>query len=324
MLYRFAGGASFGIPIGPPASRVLAEAVLIDVDSTLIMHGIEFVRYVDDYVIVADQVEEVEFGIRTLAEVLYLNHGLTLQTAKTKIITSAGYLDSATEYEQKEAARRELIDLTGGYEDDVTGYEDLGEDAKRKIDALNLSEMLEDALDGKEQVDFQEVSFILSRLSSLREPDLIPLVLDNLGKLLPVAHAIARFFSAFDRLDDALKEDITNRLLLPIETDKHVSEYYAVWILNLFFERRTWNHAPRLARIFAETLSPAVKRFSALALSTSGTRAEAITAMRAFRGSLPLVRSALLLASVNLGRDERKFTMKSLQMSNHLERVLAN
>jgi hypothetical protein len=324
MLYRFADGASFGIPVGPPASRVLAEAVLIDVDSTLIMNGIEFVRYVDDYIIVADQIEDVEYGIRTLAEVLYLNHGLTLQTAKTKIITSADYLTTAEEYEQKEAARRELMDLTGGYDDDVTGYEDLNEDDKRRIDALNLSEMLEEALGGKEQVDYQEVSFILSRLSSLREPDLIPLVLDNLGKLLPVAHAIARFFSAFDQLEDALKDDIANRLLLPIETGKHVSEYYAVWILNLFFERKTWNHAPRLARIYAEAQTEAVKRFSALALSTSGTRAEAVTAMRSFRSSTPLVRTALLFESVNLGSDERKFIMKSLQLGNHLERLLAS
>jgi hypothetical protein len=288
------------------------------------MNGIEFVRYVDDYIIVADQIEDVEYGIRTLAEVLYLNHGLTLQTAKTKIITSADYLTTAEEYEQKEAARRELMDLTGGYDDDVTGYEDLNEDDKRRIDALNLSEMLEEALGGKEQVDYQEVSFILSRLSSLREPDLIPLVLDNLGKLLPVAHAIARFFSAFDQLEDALKDDIANRLLLPIETGKHVSEYYAVWILNLFFERKTWNHAPRLARIYAEAQTEAVKRFSALALSTSGTRAEAVTAMRSFRSSTPLVRTALLFESVNLGSDERKFIMKSLQLGNHLERLLAS
>lgn len=53
MLYRFSDGPSYGIPVGPPASRVLAEAVLIDVDSALIMHGINFVRFVDDYVIIA-------------------------------------------------------------------------------------------------------------------------------------------------------------------------------------------------------------------------------------------------------------------------------
>jgi hypothetical protein len=322
MLYRFSDGPSYGIPIGPPGSRVLAEAVLIDVDSALIMYGINFVRFVDDYVIVANQIEDAEFGIRKLAEVLYLNHGLTLQTAKTKIVKSADYLSAALDYEEKEASRRQLIDLTGGYDDEVGGYEELDAEAKKRIDALNLSGMLEEALDGEDHIDFQEVSFILSRLSSLREPDLIPIVLENIGKLFPVAHAVARFFSAFDQLEVALREDITNRLLLPIETSEHASEYYTVWILNLFFEIKNWNHAPRLARIYAEAQTDAVRRYAALALSTSGTRAEAMMAMRSFRAALPLVRTALLLVSVNLGRDERKFMIKSLPLRDQLERIL--
>jgi hypothetical protein len=323
MLYRFADGASYGIPTGPPASRVLAEAALIDVDSTLVMLGIDFVRFVDDYVVFADQVEDAEFGIRALAEVLYLNHGLTLQTAKTKIMASAKYLATASGFEEKEASHRELIDLTGGYDDQISGYDDLDEESKKQIDALNLSGMLEEALDGKEQIDFQEVSFILSRLSSLRQPDLIPIVLGNIEKLFPVAHAVVRFFSAFDQLDVALRDDVTNRLLVPIETMQHVSEYYAVWILSLFSEKKNWNNAPRLARIFVEAQSDAVKRYAVLALSTSGTRAESIMAMRSFRGSVPMVRTALLSASVNLGRDERRFMMKSLQLTNLLERIIA-
>ena len=35
MLTRLSENVSYGIPIGPPASRVLGEAVLVDVDSTL-------------------------------------------------------------------------------------------------------------------------------------------------------------------------------------------------------------------------------------------------------------------------------------------------
>lgn len=322
LLYRFAGGTSYGIPIGPAASRVLAEAVLIDVDSTLISKGVEFIRFVDDYVIIADRVEDAEYGIRALAEVLYLNHGLTLQTAKTRIKSSAEYLETSSDYEKKETAHRELIDLTGGY-DNERAYEDLDADEKKAVDGLNLSQMLEEALEGNEQIDFQEISFILSRLSSLREPNLVPTVLNNLEKLFPVAHAVAKFFSGFDMLDDALKAEVTDRLLLPIETNEHVSEYYAVWILNLFFEKQNWNHAPRLANIFATTQSEAVKRFSALALKTSGTRAEALTLMRSFRGAVPLLRSALLFVSSNLGRDERKYMIRGFQLENLLERLLS-
>ncbi|MGB6624615.1 MAG: RNA-directed DNA polymerase, partial [Candidatus Acidiferrales bacterium] len=75
MLSRFAEGTSYGIPVGPPASRLLGEAVLIDVDSTLMSFGIDFIRYVDDFVIFADTSTNAEYGIRALGETLFSNHG---------------------------------------------------------------------------------------------------------------------------------------------------------------------------------------------------------------------------------------------------------
>lgn len=40
---------SYGIPVGNTASRILAEAALIDIDNYLVSEGVRFVRYVDDY-----------------------------------------------------------------------------------------------------------------------------------------------------------------------------------------------------------------------------------------------------------------------------------
>ena len=50
-LSKISGNNSYGIPIGPFASRVLAEAVLIDVDAALLSDGADFIRWVDDYTI---------------------------------------------------------------------------------------------------------------------------------------------------------------------------------------------------------------------------------------------------------------------------------
>ena len=93
MLMRLSENVSYGIPIGPPASRLLGEAILIDVDSTLLSFGVEFVRFTDDYVIFSDTPEDAEYGIRALGETLFTNHGLTLQTAKTKILKGTEYVD---------------------------------------------------------------------------------------------------------------------------------------------------------------------------------------------------------------------------------------
>jgi hypothetical protein len=57
---------TYGIPIGPAASRPLAEAVLIQIDDALLGSGIDFIRYIDDFVIFGATRETVEWGIRKL------------------------------------------------------------------------------------------------------------------------------------------------------------------------------------------------------------------------------------------------------------------
>jgi Reverse transcriptase (RNA-dependent DNA polymerase) len=142
MLYRFSEGSSYGIPIGPPASRVLGEAVLIDVDSTLLSNGVDFVRFTDDYVIFASTPEDADYGIRVLGETLFLNHGLTLQTAKTRVMPGSTYVDKyLTSHNEKEETRRQLIAIVGDYEGS-SSYEELDEANRNEIDALNLSELV--------------------------------------------------------------------------------------------------------------------------------------------------------------------------------------
>jgi len=43
------GKISYGVPVGPLASRLLGEATLIDVDAALALQGFDFVRWVDDF-----------------------------------------------------------------------------------------------------------------------------------------------------------------------------------------------------------------------------------------------------------------------------------
>ena len=197
MLGRFSENVSYGIPIGPAASRPLGEAILVDVDSTLLSFDIDFMRFTDDYVIFADVPEDAEYGIRMLGETLFTNHGLTLQTAKTKVLDGVDYVEQyLMTHARKETEQRKLLELVGDY-DEAISYEDMTTEQKREIDAMNLSKMLESALAKDEIVDFREVSFILGRLSSLEKPELIPIVLDNLDRLAPVAHSLAAFFSRF-------------------------------------------------------------------------------------------------------------------------------
>jgi hypothetical protein len=217
MLTRFSGGTRYGIPVGPPASRLLGEAVLIDVDSTLVSFGIDFIRFVDDYIIFADRPQDAEYGIRVLGETLFRNHGLTLQTSKTRISTATDYIDQIlTIHSDKEESRRRLLEIFGDGDYQIPSYEDLEDDHKKEIDAFNLSEMLREALLAGENVDYREVQFILGRLSALRKPELIPTVLENLERLYPVAESVAAFFKEFTNLPQSESIRIGKGLLAPI------------------------------------------------------------------------------------------------------------
>ena len=107
-----------GLPVGPNASKILAEAVLCRVDRSLQAECVEFVRYVDDFRLIARDVPTAENHARILADVLAANN-LALNSEKTRmtepkgaaadpIVTSANYEQAAPPRQFKPPTRQEL------------------------------------------------------------------------------------------------------------------------------------------------------------------------------------------------------------------------
>jgi hypothetical protein len=80
-----------GIPVGSGPARLLAEITINDIDHALTSHGIRFIRYIDDFRLFAKSHTEAFRYLALLAQVLYDNHGLTLQPQKTSIYSVAGF-----------------------------------------------------------------------------------------------------------------------------------------------------------------------------------------------------------------------------------------
>src|SRR5262249_30996787 len=76
LLSRFSQTRSYGLPIGGPASRILAELALNPVDLFLNRKGIPFCRYVDDFHIFARSKQEAYNHLAFLAQILF-NEGLS-------------------------------------------------------------------------------------------------------------------------------------------------------------------------------------------------------------------------------------------------------
>lgn len=75
---------SYGLPVGSNASRILAEASLIEVDNYLLSKKIVFCRFVDDYRLFANDAATAHHWLSVLVDKLN-QEGLFLNTSKTEI-----------------------------------------------------------------------------------------------------------------------------------------------------------------------------------------------------------------------------------------------
>lgn len=75
---------SYGLPVGSSASRILAEAALIEVDRHLLDAEVKFCRFVDDYRMFAPDVQTAQAWLCRLLNRLGWE-GLTLNASKTRV-----------------------------------------------------------------------------------------------------------------------------------------------------------------------------------------------------------------------------------------------
>ncbi len=81
---------SYGLPVGSNASRILAEASLIEVDNYLLSQKVDFCRFVDDYRIFAKDAATAHHWLSLLVNRLNME-GLFINTSKTEIKDVSGY-----------------------------------------------------------------------------------------------------------------------------------------------------------------------------------------------------------------------------------------
>jgi hypothetical protein len=77
--------ASQGLPIGPMGSSILAEAVLLQIDSQLHSRGIDFVRYVDDFRLFSSDEKAARLGLDAVVDAAS-SQGLALNSEKTRFL----------------------------------------------------------------------------------------------------------------------------------------------------------------------------------------------------------------------------------------------
>lgn len=277
-LKGWSGNQSFGIPVGSAPVRLLAETTIGDVDQALLSRGIKFVRFNDDYTIVSRSRTEGYRQLSFLAEVLYENHGLTLNQQKTNIFTVDVFIRKILETPDRVAlnslSRRfgELVEelgFTDPYEE--IDYDDLNPNEQKIVDSLNLVRLFKDQITGEGEPDLGIIRFVLRRSAQLGDDRILNSVLDQLDLLHPAFPDIIRYFLSLRDLSDDQRAYIGRRVLDLLKSSI-ISEldYHKMWALRLFTDSRAWDNEEKFFELLGSSQDQVSRRKLILAMGRAG------------------------------------------------------
>lgn len=308
---------SYGIPVGNVASRILAEAALIDVDQHLLSEGIEFTRYVDDYRLFAPNLLIAQEWMNKLTTRLFRD-GLMLNTGKTQIRKSEKNTDEfeVTKEQSTEAVLKVVTKLTGGYNRIARKFIMPAEEKHEVFKKIKIEEELKLFGDG-DIVEF----------SGIQKVVIAALVQQRFDLLIRVAELCCQYLYALDYFVDML---IKNADFIPATEKNKIADMYATQIEEGNLYAFEW-HCATLARLMSHDsysrknallrlyISPAkdVSTYASMialdGLAGKLTRSEFKTIREYFDRCDEWERRRLLMLSSSLPLDERKAWGKAVK-----------
>lgn len=194
ILSHLSRGVSYGLPVGGPAARLLSELLLNRMDRLLSVQGIAFCRFVDDYYVFANSMEEAYSHLIYLSNVLLENEGLTLQKKKTRIVSSAEFLETSLFSENnvpesvEELTRRSFLKLHIHYDPYSDTADEDYETLKNELDKFDIVGMLAREM-RKTRISESLVRKLvraIRHLSATARDQAVLSVLENIDVLYPV------------------------------------------------------------------------------------------------------------------------------------------
>ncbi len=311
---------SHGIPVGSAPARLLAEITINDVDQALTAHRIRYVRHVDDYRLFAKSHSQAFRNLAVLAQILYENHGLTLQPQKTFVHTVADF--KRIFYSSPED--KELDELQTQFEDvlDELGisdpyqpinYDDLDQDQKELVDSLNLHELFRKEVARGSEPDLSVIKFILRRMGQLGDDSLVESIIQNLESIHPAYADIIQYFQNLRHLKPEQRGKLGNKLLA-IAKSSIISElpYYRMWTFSVFTHSTEWDNEQRFQTLLNESSDHFCRREIILAMGRAKQSHWFQSQWRHLFDEPHWSRRALLAAASCMAKDARGHWYKSV------------
>ena len=191
---------SQGLPVGPTASAVLAEACLIDVDNFLLRQNVPHVRYADDFHIFCTSRRQAIEIRHALSEYLFAVHRLSLESSKSSVQHVTQFLKELSDPEEAEQQAKvdKLSELIHTFEEEHGGYwfEDPESPDESEMFGQAEKEVLADLF--RQCVEHRPLQlglarYLLRKALQSRTVVLNQLVFENLDSLAPAMRDVARY-----------------------------------------------------------------------------------------------------------------------------------
>lgn len=199
------GKTSQGVPVGPAASIVMAEAVMMDIDSFLINKGVYHTRYVDDFRVFSNSKETLLTVLEELTLYLYKVHRLTLSTEKTKIIESDKYVSEIlhNHYELERVELFETLEIFNPYSGESEEVEIPIDD--EKIIASEQITILADRVLERKYLDLGLSRALVRKAKTFKIKELALVIFENFEFFAPIVNDVCLYLSAVSDNDFVTK-----------------------------------------------------------------------------------------------------------------------
>jgi hypothetical protein len=303
---------SYGLPIGGPASRILAELALVGVDQHLRTRKLTFCRYADDFCIFCADKPSAYKALVFLSEQLF-NEGLVLQKKKTRILSAEEYRETSkafmpTDNGEGTSDETKLLNISLRFDPYSPTAEEDYENLKAAVGEVDILGILGREV-AKTAIDPTLSKQAINAIKALDPPlqgSAVRTVLDpkNLEVLSPVFVPILRLVrSVYETLPEEDKDFVNNSL---ITLQRQASPLLSV-DLNLSYyiqaigQRKSQAKEELLVQLFETHQSPLLRRLILLVLADWECHYWLSDLKRRYAGLSSWEKRAYILASYVLG-----------------------
>ncbi|PLM35680.1 RNA-dependent DNA polymerase [Klebsiella quasipneumoniae] len=333
LLQTFSETKSYGVPVGCPASRILAELALDSIDKLLSMNGINYKRYVDDFVIFCNSREDAHKVLTLLSKKLMENEGLTLQKQKTNIVTKEEFLSvtkaklHGNDEDEESPMKAKFMSLPIRFDPYSANAIEEYEEIKESLKDFDLLAMLSSELQ-KSKIN-QSFSKHLIKAFSATSDEIISsafkVMFNNLHELYPIFTTIIQVANSnWQKLSTETKDIILDKITALIKEDSYIlsTELNLAYVARMLSKENSEKSTLILSDIYNKNPeSILIKNIVTQSMAKVNSYAWLSDIKKNFSAMHPLQRRLLIVSSYILGDEGRHWREHNKKSFNFIEMI---